>query len=67
MMRGITAKAKKATTSKSKVSTSGPKGQPQLDEFIMQRDYTGALALLEFRLKCQDGDTKVIIIFLLTL
>ena len=52
-MKGI-AKAKKTTAAKTKSA----KGQPSLDQFISNRDYTGALALLEFRLKCQDGDTK---------
>ena len=47
------AKAKKPTMAKAK----NAKGQPSLDHFISNRDYTGALALLEFRLKCQDGDT----------
>lgn len=34
------------------------KNQPQLEDFLIKRDYTGALALLEFKLKCQDGDIK---------
>jgi intraflagellar transport protein 56 len=48
---GIT-KAKKAPAKKP------VKGEQSLDEFISKRDYTGALTLLEFKLKCQDGDTK---------
>ena len=58
-MRGI-AKPKKSATSKTKAA----KGQPSLDEFIANRDYTGALALLEFRLKCQDGDTKDLLLWI---
>ncbi|KAJ1441103.1 hypothetical protein B484DRAFT_343219 [Ochromonadaceae sp. CCMP2298] len=59
MMKGM--KAKKSTaTSKNK----GAKGQPSLDQFIGNRDYTGALALLEFRLKCQDGDTKDLLMWI---
>jgi intraflagellar transport protein 56 len=59
MMKGIT-KAKKPTAAKSK----NAKGQPSLDHFISSRDYTGALALLEFRLKCQDGDTKELLMWI---
>lgn len=59
MMKGIS-KAKKSSQSKSK----GAKGQPSLDQFISTRDYTGALALLEFRLKCQDGDTKDLLLWI---
>lgn len=40
------------------------KGQPQLEDFINLRDYTGALTLLEFRLKCQDGDTKELLLWI---
>lgn len=58
-MRGV-GKAKKANPQKSKAA----KGQPSLDEFIEKRDYTGALALLEFRLKCQDGDTKDLLMWI---
>ena len=52
MMKGI-AKTKKPTAQKK-----AAKGQPSVDEFLAKRDYTGALTLLEFKLKCQDGDTK---------
>lgn len=52
MMRGIT-KSKKPTAQKKPA-----KGQPSLEDFLSKRDYTGALTLLEFKLKCQDGDTK---------
>lgn len=52
MMRSI-AKAKKPPAQKK-----GAKGQPSMEEFLSKRDYTGALTLLEFKLKCQDGDTK---------
>jgi intraflagellar transport protein 56 len=59
MMRGIT-KPKKTAATKNK----NAKGQPSLEEFIVNRDYTGALALLEFRLKCQDGDTKDLLLWI---
>jgi intraflagellar transport protein 56 len=59
MMKGI-AKAKKPTAAKAK----NTKGQPSLDHFISNRDYTGALALLEFQLKCQDGDTKELLMWI---
>jgi intraflagellar transport protein 56 len=40
------------------------KGQPSLDDFILARDFVGALTLLEFRLKCQDGDTKELLLWI---
>ena len=58
-MKGIT-KSKKTAASKTK----NTQGQPSLDHFIANRDYTGALALLEFRLKCQDGDTKDLLMWI---
>lgn len=60
-MRNIT-KAKKSSTAKA--VKANQKGQPSLDEFISNRDYTGALTLLEFRLKCQDGDTKELLLWI---
>jgi len=55
MMRGIAgSKIKKAANPKSKAA----KSQVSREEFIQNRDYTGALTLLEFQLKCQDGDVK---------
>lgn len=36
----------------------GSKGQPTLEDFVTARDYTGALALLDFKLKTADGDVK---------
>ena len=59
-MRGL--KTKKATAP-SKAGTKG-KGQPSLDDFLLKRDYTGALALLEFQLKCQDGDLKDLLLWI---
>lgn len=59
MMRGM--KQKKGVAPK---SGKGGKGQPSLDEFLNKRDYTGALALLEFKLKCQDGDTKDLLLWI---
>jgi intraflagellar transport protein 56 len=60
MMRGI--KQKKPVVQKG--PKMGGKGQPSLDEFLAKRDYTGALALLEFKLKCQDGDTKDLLMWI---
>lgn len=40
------------------------KGQPSLEDFLVKRDFTGALALLEFKLKCQDGDTKDLLLWI---
>lgn len=54
------AKIKKTSVTKTK----GGKGEPSLEEFILNRDYTGALALLEFRLKCQDGDSKELLMWI---
>jgi hypothetical protein len=51
MMKGIT-KTKKPAAKKP------AKGEQSLDEFLLKRDYVGALTLLEFKLKCQDGETK---------
>ena len=58
-MKGIP-KSKKPLAGKNKSVS----GQPSLDQFILNRDYTGALALLEFRLKCQDGDTKDLLLWI---
>ena len=44
-------KAKKLGNNKKNI-----KGQPTVEEFLIKRDYTGALTLLEFKLKCQDGE-----------
>lgn len=63
MLKGLnTAKAKGAAGPKSAKQSS--KGQPSLDEFLEKRDYTGALALLEFKLRCQDGDTKELLMWI---
>lgn len=51
-------------TGKSKASAGAGKGQPSLEDFFFIRDYTGALALLEFRLKCQDGDMKDLLLWI---
>lgn len=59
-MRGIT-KPKKPAANKAKAAQ---KGQPSLDEYIANRDYTGALAILEFKLKCQDGDVKDLLMWI---
>lgn len=53
-MRSI-AKPRKNLGTKSKPAAAGVR---TLEDFVTQRDYTGALALLEFKLKCGDGDMK---------
>lgn len=58
-MRSI-AKPKKVAAGKSK----NAKGQPSFDEFVEKRDYTGALALLEYKLKCQEGDVKELLLWI---
>jgi intraflagellar transport protein 56 len=59
-MRGVQKPRKPTTTNKAK----GGKGLPSLEEFIASRDYTGALTLLEFKLKCQDGNTKDLLLWI---
>ena len=56
-MKGIV-KTKKSAAKKA------AKGEPSLDEFIAKRDYTGALTLLEFKLKCHDGDAKELLLWI---
>ena len=48
------AKPKKVVAAKAKAV----KNVPNLDDLLKARDYTGALALLEFKLKCNDGEAK---------
>ncbi len=43
---------------KKAVVAKATKNAPNLDDLLKARDYTGALALLEFKLKCNDGDAK---------
>lgn len=59
-MRGIQKPRKQPTQNKVK----GQKGLPTLEEFIGPRDYTGALALLEFKLKCKDGNIKDLLMWI---
>ena len=47
-----------------KAKTAKEKGQPGLEDFLLKRDFTGALALLEFKLKCRDGDTKDLLLWI---
>lgn len=66
MMRGITGKKPSSGGNSllgAKNKQQAQKG-PSLEQFILNRDYTGALALLEFRLKCQDGDTKDLLMWI---
>jgi intraflagellar transport protein 56 len=40
------------------------KTQQTVEDFLSKRDYTGALTLLEFKLKCQDGDTTDLLLWI---
>ena len=60
MLKGLSSKPKGPKSS----AKSSSKGQPSLDDFLEKRDYTGALALLEFKLRCQDGDTKDLLMWI---
>lgn len=53
-------KQKKAA---SKAKTAA-KNQPSKDDFLQKRDMTGALTLLEFQLKCRDGDPKELLMWI---
>jgi len=70
MMRGLGAKPTGPGKVAGKVKSfgaekaSGAKGQPSLDDFLDKRDYTGSLALLEFKLRCQDGDSKTLLLWI---
>lgn len=57
-------KPKKPGVSKEKGKAGPGKGLPSLDDFLVKRDYTGALTLLEFKLKCNDGDTKELLLWI---
>lgn len=57
-MRGIT-KTKKNVNQKK-----AAKGLPSLDDFLSKRDYVGAVTLLEFKLKCNDGETKDLLLWI---
>lgn len=59
-MRGVQKPRKQTTTNKPKNN----KGLPSLQDFIALRDYTGALTLLEFKLKCQDGNIKDLLMWI---
>lgn len=63
MMRGMAAKPKGKLTA-AKAAEKSTKGQPSLEEFVEKRDYTGALALLEFKLRCQDGDMRQLLLWI---
>jgi intraflagellar transport protein 56 len=62
------AKPKKSSVKSTKAAVGGQqaktKGLPTLDDFLSIRDFTGALTLLEFKLKCQDGDTKDLLLWI---
>ena len=66
MMRGMAPKpkGKLAGGPKAAADKNNGKGQPSLDEFLEKRDYTGALALLEFKLRCNDGESKQLLMWI---
>lgn len=56
---------RKAPPLKTKAAAGGGnKGLPTLQEFVAARNYTGALTLLEFKLKCRDGEAKDILLWI---
>jgi intraflagellar transport protein 56 len=59
-----TVKKEKSTKVGGPTKAGNAKGQPSLEDFIVKRDYTGALTLLEFRLRCQDGDAKDLLLWI---
>lgn len=60
MLKGLSAKPKGGAIKQKQQA----KGQPSVDDFLSKRDYTGALALLEFKLRCQDGDMKDLLMWI---
>jgi intraflagellar transport protein 56 len=54
----------KGAAGKNGTDKSKTKGLPTLEDFLGVRDFTGALTLLEFKLKCQDGDTKDLLLWI---
>ena len=62
MLKGISSKPKTGALSKS--AKAAAKGQPSLEDFLNKRDYMGALTLLEFKLRCQDGDMKDLLMWI---
>lgn len=63
-MNKKTKASKSSVLNKGAAASKNAKGQPSLEEFLNSRDYTGALTLLEFRLKCQDGDTRELLMWI---
>jgi intraflagellar transport protein 56 len=61
MLRGRPASKGKGTNAKGKAT--GPKPLVA-EDFVNARDFTGALALLEFKLKSQDGDTVNLLLWI---
>jgi intraflagellar transport protein 56 len=65
MMHGLGGGKRRASTLGSKSGKgSGNKGIPTLADFIGARNFTGALTLLEFKLKCRDGDTRDLLLWI---
>lgn len=66
MLRTVKSNKSKGNTAAGKAAggNKNAKGQPSLEDFIIKRDYTGALTLLEFRLKCQDGEAKDLLLWI---
>lgn len=52
----------KGVLGKKKTAAKRP-GTRELEDFVSARDYTGALALLDFRLKCQDGNATELLLW----
>ena len=64
MSKGSSKGSKSSKAAANLKASKNLKGQPSLEDFLDKRDFTGALALLEFKLKCQDGDTKDLLLWI---
>ena len=64
MIGSSAANNKKKQKNFARKTNSNNKGLPTLSEFITSRNYTGALTLLEFKLKCRDGDPKDLLLWI---
>jgi len=57
-------KSNKLNSGKAGATQQKARGLPSLEDFLSARDFTGALTLLEFKLKCQDGETKDLLLWI---
>lgn len=64
MNKGVKTRSKTNLSANKNQPNKNNSNQPSLEDFIAKRDYTGALTLLEFRLKCNDGDTKDLLLWI---